>query len=260
MRNPPVVRIAALAVWLLLLFSPVVRAAGATVYAAASLTEAMEAIGVRWHAKGGVAPRLVFASSALLARQIEAGARADLFVSADEEWMDYLQARGLVVPQTRRAVAGNRLVLVAPLSAQVPLRIARGFPLAGALGEGRLALADPELVPAGRYARAALIRLDAWQSVAHRLLPTENVRVALALVARGEAQLGIVYATDARIEPRVRVIDSFPPDSHPPIRYPAALLRGASAEGTALLGFLGSPEAQQVFRDAGFSEVPGQSR
>lgn len=240
----------------LLLFLPCTGAKATeslTVYAAASLTEVMETVGARWAATGKPAPRLVFASSALLARQIEAGARADLFVSADEEWMDYLAARALVEVRTRRTIAGNSLVLIAPADSGLQLQIAPGFPLAAALGEGRLALGDPQLVPAGRYARAALDALDAWEPVAARLIPTENVRVALALVARGEAGLGIVYATDARIEPRVRVIDSFPPGSHPPIRYPAAALQGASPGSADLLDFLHGPEARGIFRDAGFT-------
>lgn len=231
-----------------------------TVYAAASLTEVMETIGARWAATGKPAPRLVFASSALLARQIEAGARADLFVSADEEWMDYLQAKGLVAAGSRRTLAGNRLVLVAPAASAVELRIRQGFPLAAALGTSRLALGDPQLVPAGKYARAALEALDAWGPVAQKLIPTENVRVALALVARGEAGLGIVYATDARVEPRVRVLDSFPPDSHPPIRYPAALLEGASPAAAALLDFLHGIEGRKAFRDAGFTDATGDLR
>jgi molybdate transport system substrate-binding protein len=231
-----------------------------TVYAAASLTEVMEAIGARWAAKGNPTPRLVFASSALLARQIEAGARADLYVSADEVWMDHLQAKGLVAAGSRRTLAGNRLVLVAPAAAAGELRITQGFALAAALGSGRLALGDPELVPAGKYARAALEALDAWAPVAQKLIPTDNVRVALALVARGEAGLGIVYATDARVEPRVRVLDRFPPESHPPIRYPAALLDGASPAAAALLDFLHGIEGQQAFRDAGFTDATGGLR
>lgn len=242
-----------------LLPSPVHAQGAVTVYAAASLTEVMETIGARWAATGEPSPRLVFASSALLARQIEAGAQADVFVSADEEWMDYLQAKGLVGAQGRRVLAGNRLVLVAPAESGRQLRVEPGFALADALGEGRLALGDPELVPAGKYARAALTALGAWEALAGRLIPTENVRVALALVARGEAPLGIVYATDARIEPRVRVLDSFPADSHPPIRYPAAVLRDASPEAAAFLGFLGGTEALRVFHDAGFRAPPGAS-
>lgn len=223
-----------------------------TIYAASSLTESLQEIGEQWAATGAPMPRLSFAASSLLARQIEAGARADIFISADEDWMDYLQARDLLVTGTRRTLVGNRLVLVAPAGTGVRLNITRDFPIAEALGGGRLALADPDLVPAGRYARSALRSLGVWDAVAGRIVRAENVRVALAYVARGEAPLGIVYATDARIEPRAEILDSFPEDSHLPIRYPVALLKGAAPGARELLDHLSGPAARETFKRAGF--------
>ena len=237
------------------------RAAGAaapadtplTVFAAASLTNVMEEIGDRLrrtaaHAK----PRFSFAASSVLARQVEAGAKADVFFSADQEWMDYLAARGLVRNDTRRDVVGNRLVLIAPAASTAELRIAPGFPLAATLGKGHLATGDPDYVPAGKYARSALMTLGVWSDVADRLVRAENVRVALAYVARGEAPLGIVYATDAKAEPRVRIVDTFPADSHLPITYPVAALSGSGAEAGEFVAFLAGEQAAEIFRRAGF--------
>ena len=192
--------------------------------------------------------------SSALARQIEQGAPADLFLSADLDWMDYLDQRGLVVRASRRNLLSNQLVLIAPASSSVRIRILSNMPLARALGGGRLALADPAAVPAGRYARAALTRLQVWDSVAARLAPADNVRSALAFVARGECPLGVVYATDARAEPRVRVAGVFPEASPPPIVYPGAVVAGGRdpAGGAAVLGALQSPRAALIFRQAGF--------
>jgi len=224
-----------------------------TVFAAASLTDVMQEVGSAYAAGGGSTPRFSFASSSVLARQIESGAKADVFFSADQEWMGYLAARGLIRGDTRRDVLGNRLVLIAPAESTMELKIGRGFPLASALGErGRIATGDPDFVPAGKYARSALMTLGVWGDVADRLVMAENVRVALAYVARGEAPLGIVYATDAKAEPKVRVLDVFPADSHVRITYPVAATRVAGAEAMAFIAFIVGEQARSLFRRAGF--------
>jgi molybdate transport system substrate-binding protein len=207
-----------------------------------------------WMDKGHAAPVLSFAASSALARQVEAGAPADLFISADEEWMDTLAANGLIRRESRETMLGNRLVLIAPASSTISLEPAPGFPLASALGSGKLALADPAGVPAGRYAKQALQKLDVWDQVAGHVVAGDNVRAALALVARGEAPLGIVYATDAAAEPKVRVVGTFPAASHVPITYPVAVLTASrSPQAEALRAFLLSPVAQGVFRRYGFT-------
>jgi molybdate transport system substrate-binding protein len=227
-----------------------------TVFAAASLTDALQEIGRDYEAANGVRVRFSFAASSLLARQIEAGAEADLFFSADAEWMDYLDGRKLIRPHTRRDVLSNRLVLIAPVDSAVTLNIAPGFALAAALGDGRLALADPQTVPAGRYAKAALTALGVW-ALEGKLAPAENVRAALAYVARGEAPLGIVYRTDALAEPKVKTLDVFPASTHPPIVYPAALTATADEkEASALLLYIMSAKAAAVFERHGFSAAP----
>lgn len=230
------------------------RAAGrVTVFAAASLQEALTEAGGAWTAAGGAPVRFSFGASSALARQIDQGAPADLFLSADEDWMDWLAARRRIAPASRRDLLANRLVLIAPARSRILLRVAPGMPLARALGRGRLAVADPEAVPAGKYARAALMSLGVWSQASGRLLPAENVRTALSWVARGEAPLGIVYATDAKAEPRVRVVGVFPASSHPPIRYPGAVVAASrSSAAPALLGFLRGPRASAVFRRHGF--------
>lgn len=224
------------------------------VFAAASLTEAMGDLADLWSAQGNPRPVLVFGASSALARQIERGAPADVFVSADLEWMDWLDDRRLVAAGTRRALAGNRLVLVTPAAApRVRIDPAQPGALVRMLGvEGRLAIADPAAVPAGRYARAALTSLGVWDALAPRTVNAENVRSALAFVERGDAAAGIVYATDARASPRVRVAAVFAEASHPPIVYPAAALAPARGERLAFLRFLGSPAAKAVLRKRGF--------
>jgi molybdate transport system substrate-binding protein len=223
------------------------------VFAASSLTDAMTALGNDYEKSSGVRVTLSFAASSTLARQIEAGAAADVFFSADPDWMDYLQSRRLIRAASRTDVVGNRLVLIAPADAKVvTLEIAPHFALAAALGNGRLATGDPDSVPVGRYARAALIALGVWDSVADRLIRAENVRVALAFVARGEAPLGIVYATDARVEPRVRVVAVFPEETHAPITYPLALTNTAAAQALPFVTYLRSAGAAAVFRKYGF--------
>jgi molybdate transport system substrate-binding protein len=228
-----------------------------TVYAASSLTNALQDIGKAFEATSGVKVKFSFAASSLLAKQIEAGAEAEVFVSADSDWMNYLADRSLIQSDTRKDILSNRLVLVAEKDSTVQLKIAPNFPLAAALGDGRLAVADPDSVPAGRYARSALTSLGVWGSVAERLVRAENVRVALTYVARGEAPLGIVYETDAKAEPLVRVVDVFPAASHPPIVYPAALTRsGTSADAKAFLAFTEGPQAAAVFKGYGFTILP----
>jgi molybdate transport system substrate-binding protein len=229
------------------------------VFAAASLTNALNAIGPLYTRRSGEPVTFSFAASSALARQVAAGAGAQVFFSADTDWMDFLQSRALIDPATRRNIVGNRLALIAPAGSGVRLLVRKGFDLAGALGpSGRLAIGEPQSVPAGRYARDALRSLGAWDSVAGRLIPSENVRAALEYVAHGEAPLGIVYETDALIEPRVRIVGLFPPSSHPRIDYPAAVVAGAhggplhEAEADAFVRFLASPDAQRIFHKYGF--------
>lgn len=226
---------------------------GPLVLAAASLQESLTAAADVWAQRGHPRPVLSFAASSSLARLIEAKARADLFVSADEEWMNYLAQRKLIVPASRAAFLTNRMVIIAPARSRVRFDVRPGFALAAALGGGRLALADPDAVPAGRYAKAALTALKVWPSVAGSLAPAENVRAALALVARGAAPLGIVYATDARAEPAVRVAGWVPAQAHPPITYPLArLVTATNPDAEAFRRFLVSDEGKAVFRRFGF--------
>jgi molybdate transport system substrate-binding protein len=227
-----------------------------TVFAAASLADVLGEAGREFTRESGVAVRFSFAASSALARQIEAGAPADAFVSADLEWMDYLEERSLVDGESRRNVAGNALVLIAPRESAARIEIAPGMDLSAVLGGGRLAIADPDSVPAGRYARAALVSLRAWKGVESRLAPAENVRAALAFVSRAEASLGIVYRTDAAIDPRVRVIGVFPAGTHPPIVYPAAAVARGKPAGTAFVVYLSGAEARATFGRHGFTPAP----
>jgi molybdate transport system substrate-binding protein len=224
------------------------------VFAAASLKTVLDALVEPAHRATAMTVRVSYAATSALARQIEEGAPADLFISADVEWMDYVEARGLLGPDTRVDLLTNRLVLVAPRSEPVTLAIAPGFALAEALGgRGRLAVADPSVVPAGKYARAALTSLGVWSSVSARLAPAENVRAALLLVSRAEAPLGIVYRTDALADPDVTIVDTFPEPTHPPIVYPAALTARASTGAVRVLGFLRSATARAEFERQGFA-------
>ena len=222
------------------------------VFAAASLKNALDDATAAWRQQTGKVAVATYAGSNVLARQIEQGAPADLFISADRDWMVYLSARGLTRKSSERELLGNRLVLVAPQSAPTKLHIAPGFGLVAAIGDGRLAMCNPS-VPAGRYGMAALQSLDVWNAVRPHVAQTENVRAALTLVARSEAPLGIVYATDAAAEPGVRVVDTFPDDTHPPIVYPVALLRDSNNPAAAsLLDFLESAQARPFFEKQGF--------
>jgi molybdate transport system substrate-binding protein len=226
-----------------------------TVFAAASLQDGLRVLEPLWRQGGGERPplRFSFAASSALARQIEQGAPADLFASADEDWMDYLATRELIRPETRIAPLGNALVLVAPADRPLEVALAPGVDLAALLGpQGRLAIGDPAHVPAGRYARQALIALGAWEAVVPRLARAGDVRAALLLVQRGEAPLGIVYATDAAAVPGIRIAGRFPEDSHTPITYPFALTRRAAPAAAALLALLTGPEAAPVWRRLGF--------
>lgn len=226
------------------------------VLAAASLQESLTAVADGYAAAGHVRPILSFASSAALARQIENGAPADLFVSADAAWMDYLADKALLSPGQRRDLLTNRLALIAPVDSKVRLAVVRNMPLAAALKGGRLAMAAPE-VPAGRYGRAALTSLGVWPSVADRLATGESVRTAMLYVSRGEAPLGVVYDTDARVDPKVRIVGLFPRESHPPIVYPAAVLaRSGNADARGFLAYLQGPQARAVFRRYGFATLP----
>jgi molybdate transport system substrate-binding protein len=226
------------------------------VFAAASLTDALQELGSAYGKTTSVNVKLSFDASANLARQIEAGARADVFFSADTQWMDYLQTRKLIQASTRQNVVGNSLVLIAPADSQIKLKIAPHFPLVAALGkDGRLATGDPDSVPVGRYARSALSTLGVWDEVSPHLARAENVRVALLYVARGEAPLGIVYGTDAVADKTVRVVDTFPADTHPPIVYPVALTKSAQTDAAAFIAYLTGPRGREVFLKYGFTEL-----
>jgi molybdate transport system substrate-binding protein len=224
------------------------------VFAAASLSNVLDEIGTSYTQQTGQPVKFSYAASSALARQLEAGSRADVFFSADLEWMDYVQARDLIDRSTRRNVLGNRLVLVAPADNKVELKIAPAFALAAALGNGRLATGDPDIVPVGKYARSALTSLGVWNDVADRLVRADNVRSALAFIARGETPLGIVYETDAKVEKRVRIVDFFPADSHPPIVYPIAVTAEARPAARQFVEFLQSAAAQEAFKKYGFQE------
>lgn len=223
-----------------------------TVFAAASLSNVLTELGGEYTKRTGVPVKFSFAASSLLARQIEAGAAADVFFSADAEWMDYLDERGRLRRNTRHDVVGNRLVLIAPADSTVDLTIEPRFALAAALGGGRLATGDPDSVPVGRYARSALTSLGVWNDVVGRLVRAEDVRSAMAFVARGEAPLGIVYETDARVDRRVRVVARFPESSHAPITYPLALTTVARAEAAPFVQFLRGDVGRAAFERFGF--------
>ncbi len=226
---------------------------GPLVLAAASLQESLTAAADAWAAKGNPRPVLSFAASSVLARQIDAGAPADMFIAADEPWMDFLANKKLIVPGTRTSFLTNTLVLVAPASRPFKLAITPGFALAAALGNGRLAMADPDSVPAGKYGKAALTNLGVWRAVEARVVRAENVRAALLLVARDEAAAGIVYGTDARAAKDVVVVGTFPEISHAPITYPLAIVAGSRHPGSAgFRAFLLSDAGKAIFAKYGF--------
>lgn len=224
------------------------------VFAAASLKTALDAIGKQWTAETGKTITASYAASSALAKQIESDAPADIFGSADLKWMDYAQEKKLIKPESRVSLLGNTLVLIAPKDAPVSLKIAKSFDLAGTLGDGKLATGDPKSVPVGLYAQEALTNLGVWDAVSPKIAATDNVRSALAFVARGEAKLGIVYQTDANSEPKVVVVDTFPASSHKPIVYPFALTASSkNPNAEAFLAYLKSPAAAKVFEGQGFA-------
>lgn len=237
---------------------PVMARADAVVFAAASLSDALKEVGDAYKAKSGQSAKFSFAASSVLAKQIEASGGADIFISADRDWMDYLDNKSFIAHDTRKDLLGNHLVLIAPATSSASIAIAPHFDLAGALGGGRLALADPDTVPAGKYAKSALTSLGVWNGVVDHIVSAENVRVALAYVARGEAPLGIVYTTDAMAEPKVRIVGTFPDNTHAAIVYPVALTKDAKPEAKAFLDFMSGPEAAAIYAKAGFIVLKGK--
>jgi len=225
------------------------------VFAAASLKNALDEIAAGWTRETGrPAPKVSYAASNTLAKQIGQGAPADLFFSADPDWMDHAQGKGLIRPDTRVTLLGNRLVLIAPKDATVTVALAPGLDLARALGGGRLAMGNVAAVPAGKYGKAALEKLGAWEGVKDRIAQAESVRAALLLVSRGEAPLGIVYQTDGAADPNVRVVGTFPEDTHPPILYPVAITTDStSPDAPGFLAYLRGATARAAFERQGFT-------
>jgi molybdate transport system substrate-binding protein len=224
------------------------------VFGAASLKDALDAVNAAYRREKSQEIITSYAASSTLAKQIEAAAPADIFISADLDWMDYLAKKNLIKPETRANLLGNKFVLIAPADSAVKLGIAPNFPLAQALGDGRLATADPNGVPAGKYGKASLQALGVWSSVADKLAPTENVRAALLLVSRGEAPLGIVYRTDAVADKEVKILGRFPDDTHPLIIYPIAAVASSTNSGDpSYIAYLRSPAAGALFEKHGFT-------
>jgi molybdate transport system substrate-binding protein len=229
------------------------RADGVLVFAAASTTDAVNAI-IAAYGKTGGKVKASYASSSTLARQIVNGAPASIFISADQKWMDYVAKADRIATGTRRDLLRNSLVLIAPMASKAAIKIVPGFHLAAALGKDRLAIGDPDHVPAGIYARQALTHLGVWKQVADKTARARDVRAALALVERGETPFGIVYSTDAKASSKVRIVGTFPRDSHPPIVYPAALIAGHdTAEAKRFFAFMTSPNGARIFARFGFT-------
>lgn len=225
------------------------------IFAAASLKNALDEAAADWTRESGrPAPKISYAASSALARQLEQGAPADLFLSADLDWMDHAQAKALIRPETRVSLLANRIALIAPVDAKISVALAPGVDLSPALGASRLALANVEAVPAGKYGKAALEKLGAWDRIKDRVAQADNVRAALLLVSRGEAPLGIVYATDAAADPKVRVVATFPEDTHPPIVYPVAVTsESRNPDAQAFLAHLRGSRARASFERQGFT-------
>lgn len=232
------------------------REAAVRVFAAASLTNALNDIAVQWQRAGHPAPSLAFGASSALAKQVEAGAPADVFAPADLKWMDYLGQRNRIDPASRANLLGNTLVLIAPKGRRFAARMQPGFPIAQAFA-GKLCTGEPGVVPVGIYAKQSLEKLGWWQPLRGRIVGTDDVRTALAFVERGECGAGIVYATDARISDKVAVIAAFPDDTHEPIVYPIALVVKARPEAAAFLRYLRTPQAAIIFRRHGFTVLKG---
>ena len=223
-----------------------------TVFAAASLKNALDDISAKWKESGGDTIAASYASSSTLAKQIEQGAPADVFISADQQWMDYVDKKSLV--EKPHDLLGNRLVLIAGKDSKVSLEIKAGAKLSEAVGNGKLAVGDPTNVPAGIYAKEALTNLKLWGSVEAKLAPTADVRAALTLVSRGEAPFGIVYETDAKVDTNVRIVSVFPEDSHKPIVYPVAMVKTSrNPDATKFVAYLSSPAAKEIFVKYGFT-------
>jgi molybdate transport system substrate-binding protein len=251
-RLRPLVLAAVLATATMSLPSPTL-ADDLLVFAAASLKNALDDADVAYRKQGGSKVTASYAASGPLAKQLENGAPADLFIAADLDWMDYAQSKGLIKTETRINLLGNRLVLVAPATSAAKVEIAPNFQLGALLGDGRIAIGDPQSVPAGKYAQAALEKLGAWDQVKEKAAKAESVRAALALVSRGEAPLGIVYETDVAADPGVKIAGIFPEDSHPPIIYPIAVTAiTKNAEASRYLAWLHSPAAAPFFEKQGF--------
>ena len=224
------------------------------VFAAASMKNALDEVDAAYTAKTGVKISASYAASSTLAKQIEQGAPADIFVSADTDWMDYAINKKTINEPTRVNLLGNSIVLIAPKDSRIgDVTISQGFDLARLAGDGKIATGDVKAVPVGKYAKAALEKLGAWPAAEPKFAMAESVRAALTLVARGEAVLGIVYSTDAKVEPGVKIVGTFPADSHPPIIYPVAATTTAKTEAADYLAFLRSPEAKAIFDKYGFS-------
>lgn len=232
------------------------EARSVVVFAAASLKTALDDVAASWKGETGRTAAISYAASSALARQIEQGAPADIFISADLAWMDYLAENGLIKSETRAELLGNAIVLVAPKDSAAETTIAPGFDLQGLIGDGRLAMADTAAVPAGRYGKAALETLGVWDDVKDSVAEAENVRAALLLVSRGEAPLGIVYRTDAAADASIRIVGTFPEDSHPPVVYPAAVTASAThPDATAFLDYLKTNAARALFERHGFTSL-----
>jgi len=231
------------------------------VFAAASLKNALDAINDQWHKETGKKAVISYAASSALAKQIEQGAPAQMFISADLDWMDYLARKNLIKPETRLNLLGNRIVLIAPKDKAQAVDIKPGFDLVKILGNGRLSMANVDAVPAGKYAKAALEKLGIWSSVSDKIAQAENVRAALLLVSRGEAPVGIVYQTDAAADANVKIIGTFPEEAHPPIIYPLALTANATnPDAEAFLAYIKSAKAKPLFEAQGFNVLsPGRS-
>jgi molybdate transport system substrate-binding protein len=253
-RRPILAALAALVAITALPHAAAAEEKSIVVFAAASMKNALDDVNDAFSKKTGIKVVASYAASSALMKQIEQGAPADVFLSADVDWMDYGEKHNLIKSGTRFNLLGNRLVLVAPKDSKIgDVKIAPGFDLAGLAGNGRIATGDVRAVPAGLYAKAALEKLGVWASVESKMAMAENVRAALVLVARGEAPLGIVYETDAKIDPGVKIVGVFPEDSHPPIIYPVALTKDAKPDAAQYLDYLRTPDAAAVFRHYGFA-------